>query len=164
MGTVYIMRHGRAEAGVGKSDSARELTEQGIAALESAASGLAELATSFDLVLTSPLVRAVQTARIICDGLGGAAQPVVTDVLAPGASGEAIVEEIGQHGNPTSVLLVGHMPDVGYLSGFLLGHTRAVVDFSPGTMVRVDLPGHSSVKGIIRWAMTAEQLAILGKG
>ena len=71
---LYLIRHGVAEerGDAWPDDAKRPLTEDGMSRLRKAARGLARLGVAFDVVLTSPLVRARQTAEIVAGGLDAA--------------------------------------------------------------------------------------------
>ena len=68
---LYLVRHGLAEERGEKwpDDTKRPLTEEGIVRMRKAARGLARLGVAVDVVLTSPLVRARQTADIVAAGI-----------------------------------------------------------------------------------------------
>ncbi|HKE11212.1 MAG TPA: histidine phosphatase family protein, partial [Myxococcota bacterium] len=87
---VYVVRHGEAEEHrPGRRDEERELTRQGKAEFEQVVAGLAALGVRLDAILTSPLIRARQTAEILARALPGPA-PVASDALAPGGSFESV--------------------------------------------------------------------------
>lgn len=99
---IWFLRH--AEAVEGSPDSARELTEKGRRQSDIAGRALASLDVSFDLCLTSPKIRADQTARIACGHLG--VEPVTENALE---GGPFDAQELAA--GLDSVLLVGHEPD-----------------------------------------------------
>jgi phosphohistidine phosphatase len=111
---IYLLRHGEAEDGDGKPDAERELTEKGRRQAEWAGRGLAALGVELDACLTSPKVRARDTAAIACEHL--AVEPEETRELAGGMiDSRALATGRGE------VLLVGHEPDfsdeVAHLTG-----------------------------------------------
>ena len=61
-------------------------------------------------MITSPLVRARQTAEIFCEALGG--EPVVDELLRPGASWGQLARAMAQHPDARRVMFVGHEPDL----------------------------------------------------
>ena len=116
---LYILRHGDAvEAGDSKvKDSERPLTPKGIQRTTQLAEALEEMDVAFDAVLSSPLVRARETAEIIARELKFIGKVELTDYLTPFGSMENLVRQLTMlRPTPKNVLLVGHEP---YLSGFI---------------------------------------------
>ena len=102
---IYLLRHAEAEDGEGKPDEERELTEKGRRQSEAAGRALAALGARIDACLTSPKVRARDTARIACESLG--IEPEETIDLRGGPfDARDLAEGRGE------VLLVGHEPDM----------------------------------------------------
>src|SRR5215210_2214995 len=116
---LYIIRHAIAQPLGQKNDfldEKRALTSEGRAALRKAAKGLRKLGVEFDFILTSPLVRAVETTEIIAQALGLSKKDVEqTETLAPGASPDELFAEIKRRAGAESIALVGHQPDLGNL-------------------------------------------------
>lgn len=100
---IYLLRHGDAERGDG-NDAARRLTEKGRRQSELAGQALAALATKLDACLTSPKVRAVETARLACEPLG--LEPEIAKELAGGDFDSGRLA-----GGRGEAMLVGHEPD-----------------------------------------------------
>jgi phosphohistidine phosphatase len=101
---IYLLRHGDAEPANG-DDAARPLTTEGERQAEAAGRALAGLGTGIDACLTSPKVRAVETARIACEALR----------LEPETAGELSGGDFDSHGLAAGrgdVLLVGHEPSL----------------------------------------------------
>lgn len=118
---VYIMRHGPAEERA-REDRLRRLTPDGREKTREAARGLAALgaAEEIDVILTSPYVRARETAEIAAEALGLGDRVVETDALASGASPASAWKEIAKRAKK-GALTVGHEPDCGLLVRHLLG-------------------------------------------
>ncbi len=112
---IWLLRHGDAEEGDG-DDDARELTGKGVRQAESAGRALAELGVHIDACLTSPKVRALETARIACEQLD--LEPEVEDALTGGGFDLATVTA-----GRGDVLLVGHEPDFSNAIGDATGAT-----------------------------------------
>lgn len=92
------------------ADDERLLTDDGIAALRSAAPLWRRLNLRPDVVLTSPLARARQTADLFCEAIGG--EPIADDGLRPGASWGNLARAMSVHPDARRVLFVGHEPDL----------------------------------------------------
>jgi phosphohistidine phosphatase len=100
---LWLLRHG--DAADGSPDAERPLTEKGEAQSRAAGRALKELGVELDACLTSPKVRAAETARLACEPLG--VEPRHEPKLAGGPfDAEALAAGLGDH-----VLLVGHDPD-----------------------------------------------------
>ena len=101
---IWLLRHGDAEDGAGKPDSERELTNKGRRQAELAGQALAKLGVELDACLTSPKVRARDTAGLACNSLG--VEPEVDERLRAGD-----FDPLELAAGRGEVLLVGHEPD-----------------------------------------------------
>jgi|SRR5579863_230716 len=124
---LYIMRHGLAvEPGSTDypDDSKRPLTPEGKVRMQQIAKGLKRLDVELHWIVSSPLVRAVQTAEAVAQTL----QPDVpldhSETLSPGGSAEGLIAYLAKHSGRQRVLLVGHEPDLGQLAVRLIGAGR----------------------------------------
>jgi len=112
---LYLIRHGLAEdrGEAWPDDSKRPLTEDGMSRLRKQARGLARLGVTLDIVLTSPLVRARQTAEIVAAGLDPRPNLATIDSLAPDGTYQAVMADLEKHTRKGRIALVGHEPDIG---------------------------------------------------
>ena len=112
---LYLIRHGvAAERGDAyPDDTQRPLTHDGVAKVRQAGAGLTAVEIRFDLILTSPLMRARQTAQAFADALPEATPVEVVRSLSPGAAFAAVREDLARHPGATRIALVGHEPDMG---------------------------------------------------
>jgi len=101
---IWLLRHGDAENGEGKPDDARELTKKGEHQAKLAGQALAKLGVKLDACLTSPKVRALDTAKLACEALG--IEPEVDDRLKGGD-----FDPLELAAGRGEVMLVGHEPD-----------------------------------------------------
>lgn len=124
---IYLLRHGDAEDGDG-DDAARRLTSKGERQAEAAGRALAALGTEIDTCLTSPKVRAAETARLACQALGLA--PEGAEELRGGA-----FDSPGLTAGRGNTLLVGHEPD---FSSEVARLTGAKVKLRKGGLAIVD--------------------------
>jgi phosphohistidine phosphatase len=124
---IYLLRHGDAEDGDG-DDAARRLTEKGERQSEAAGQALARLGAEIDACLTSPKLRAEETARIACRALGIEPEPA-EELRGWTFDAEALAAGRGD------VLLVGHEPD---FSGEVARLTGARVKLKKGGLAIVD--------------------------
>jgi phosphohistidine phosphatase len=123
---IYFLRHGDAERGDG-DDDARRLTEKGERQSRVAGRALARLGAKIDACLTSPKVRAADTARLACEALG--LEPETVPELCDGFDARDLAAGRGD------VMLVGHEP---YLSTEIARLTGAKVKLRKGGLAIVD--------------------------
>jgi len=123
---LYIMRHGIAVAGGSQfeDDSKRPLTPAGKNKVKEIANGLKRLGVVIDWVVTSPLVRAVETAEIVAESLAPNLPLDFCDALRPGGSAEALITFLAKFPNRRRVLVAGHEPDLSLLAARLIGAGR----------------------------------------
>ncbi len=135
---LWLLRHGEAVPHDSKPDPERELTGRGERQAKAAGGALARLGLELELgaCYTSPLVRAVATARLACEALN--VEPAVEDALANGFDARDARELLGRHGADARVLVVGHEPTFSQVVHDLTG---ARVDFKKGGIAAVRVEG-----------------------
>lgn len=106
---LWLLRHGEAEPHGTRPDPDRRLTPRGERQSLDAGRAMAALGLSFEAVFTSPRVRALETARLACEALGG--EPVVHEPLSAGWSGRDALELLAGLDEGSRLLAVGHEPD-----------------------------------------------------
>lgn len=127
---LHLCRH--AEAAPGEPDELRALTPRGVAQAQNLGERLADLAEPPQLVVSSPLVRARQTAAEIARALGAPVQ--VAEELAPGATIDSLRRAVDGHNGPVAV--VGHQPDCSEIAYAVIGRDPG---FPVAGMVELDL-------------------------
>ncbi|MGD0693385.1 MAG: phosphohistidine phosphatase SixA [Terriglobia bacterium] len=164
---LYIMRHGiavtRGATGIG-DDAKRPLTPVGKKKMEEIAQGLAVLGIEIDWIVTSPLVRAVETAGIIADSRGGNIPLDFSDALRPGGSPETLISFLAKHPQRKRVLVIGHEPDLSDMARRLIGAGRnARLAFKKGGCCLIhfnEFPPKSP--GELLWWLTPRVMRRLG--
>lgn len=131
---LYFLRHAEAHPG----DDGR-LTDAGVAAVRAAVAAWRGLNLRPEVVISSPLPRAVQTAELVAQALPLAAAPVIDARLAPGAAWAAMAQGLAAHGASRSALLVGHEPDLSTAVQLLTG--AASVRMRKGGLACVEFYG-----------------------
>ena len=146
---LIIVRH--AEAANTAPDEHRALTDKGEADAVKLGAALASLNLRPDVVLTSPLVRAAETARI-----AGGGKFTICPELEPGASPPRYLEAIRRAAGADRIMLVGHQPDAGRFISFLVSGGSMELHFAlkPGSAALVDL--RESSAGSLVLLMTPE--------
>jgi phosphohistidine phosphatase len=137
---LYFVRHGQAgHHTAAADDDERQLTDAGKDALKAAAPLLRRLNLRPDLVLSSPLQRALQTAELVMEGLEMSGPPTVDDRLRPGAGWRDLARAMTAHPGARRVMFVGHEPDLSGAMRLLTG--AASVRMRKGGIGCVEFPG-----------------------
>jgi phosphohistidine phosphatase len=134
---LYFLRHGKAGEHRAVDDDARELTAGGEADLEAAAPLWQRLHLRPEVVLSSPLPRALRTAELFCVAVGGT--PLVDERLLPGADWGDLARAMADHPDARRVMFVGHEPDLSSAVTLLTG--AASVRMRKGGLVCVEFYG-----------------------
>jgi len=129
-------------------DAKRPLTATGIERFREVAAGLRAIETRIDLVLTSPLVRARQTADMLAAALDPHPPVEVSDALAPGATPRALAAALSR-AKRSRIACVGHEPDLGQLAAHYVGASRPL-EFKKGGICRIDLDAPAG-PGLLVW-------------
>lgn len=138
---IFLLRHADADAEVpeGLSDEARTLTSKARHSILGHFESLAGRFQNIHLILTSPLVRAVQTSQILSMALKHEGPLKAHRGLLPdmpvGALESALREHSGQN-----VALIGHQPSMGATAAHLLGLQSFPRPVSPGTVIGLKAP------------------------
>jgi phosphohistidine phosphatase len=140
---LYLLRHGIAvepDAPGLKSDAERPLTPKGKNRLRQIAKAMDALGLSCDLILSSPYVRARQTAEIVAKALKRQKKLKFSDELAPGGNPKALIQQLNDlRPQPKNILLVGHEPYLSKLLALLTaGNTTMEIDFKKGGLARLE--------------------------
>jgi phosphohistidine phosphatase len=157
---LYVMRHGSAEEHADSGvDGDRTLTPAGRSRVKAVAETLTELGEEPLLILTSPLVRAVQTAEVVAlvTKLGereGALE--VRRGIAPGGDGVALAHALVAQGRKR-VMFVGHEPDLSELVGTLVGSFGRA--FDKAMVVGLHLPSGTG-RGRLRFVLEPKTLKL----
>ena len=123
---IYIIRHAIAVDEVTsdyESDSERPLTDQGRKKMRQIAKALRHLGVEFDLILSSPYVRACETAEVLADVFKMKNKIAFSDNLIPLGNPELLVGEINERHTVDSLAIVGHEPHLSALVGLLIGES-----------------------------------------
>src|SRR2546428_11227668 len=159
---LYIVRHGIAidrEDPKCPPDPERYLTEEGVEKTKQVAKGLAALGVTGDLFLTSPYVRAAQTAEIFASALEYAKQKIRrTDLLLPGAEPSQLFRELAKEKQASAVFLGGHAPQPGDVLASALGSKKNPTALKKAGVAFVELRRLSPPIGELVWLGTPKLL------
>lgn len=153
---VYLLRHGIAETrGAAVPDAERALTPEGRKKLRVVLKVAARAGVSPDVILTSPLRRAVETAQMAAEALGFKGEIETTRALAPEGSPEEIWSEIRRLKDANQVVLAGHEPLIGCFAAYLVGGPAGMIDVKKGSIIRIDVESLGPrPRGMLRWILT----------
>lgn len=170
---LLVIRHARAVsvkefAKTGEDDDLRPLTGDGEERMRMGVAGLHRLVDELDVLATSPLVRARQTAEIVAAEYDGPAI-VELDELRPGSPASHFVEWVQDAGSQETIAIVGHEKQLERLVGLILtGIAEPIARIKKGGAVMLELGGgrkrHAGLRsGELLWSLTPRQLRMLGE-
>lgn len=151
---LWFLRHGEAEPHDARPDADRRLTARGEEQSRAAGSALAALEVAFQLVLTSPRIRALDTARLACLQLGS--DFVVDNSLSSEFAIDDALELATAAGEDKRVLFVGHDPD---FTQVVFDLTGARIDLKKGGVAGVRMRG--SRRGELLVLLRPRELALI---
>jgi phosphohistidine phosphatase len=164
---LYILRHGIAtdpDAHEFAKDADRPLTAEGKRKLRQIADAMEAMGLSFDLIVSSPYLRARQTAEIIAEALEERKRLELPDSLTPGGSPRKLVELLNHlEPSPENVLLVGHEPYLSSLISLLVsGDASLAVVMKKGGLCKLSTESLQYGRcAALVWLLTPKQMALM---
>jgi len=166
---LYFLRHAKAVQRNVRSkmpDSARPLTPEGEEKMRSVAKGINRLGLTFDLILSSPCIRARRTAEILAEALKASDRLKLSSAVAPEADPRELMRELNRYRlKLDSIVLVGHEPAFSELISTLISG-------GPGTRLDMKKAGLCKLTAAslrygqcatLEWLLTPRQLVLLGR-
>jgi phosphohistidine phosphatase len=149
---LFLVRHAKAvERAFDIPENNRFLTPEGRESFRTIAGLLRKKGLAPEAILSSPLVRAVQTAEILAETLAFNGPLMVDELLAPGFDKEALRKLIARHPGVKSLVCVGHEPDLSELGCSLLDMPEAFTLKKGGVLALEWDPDRPDVPGRFRW-------------
>lgn len=163
---IYLIRHSNAvEPGTPgyEDDSLRPLTEKGRDKMKSIASALKKLDVKPDLIVSSPYVRARQTAEILAKVLKYKQELTFSDALVPMGNADNIIGEINEKYSVDELVLVGHEPCFSTLiSTLTAGNPDLNINIKNGGVCCLSSDDlHTERKAVLEWLLTPKILTEL---
>ncbi len=164
---LFLLRHGlaveRGTAGCEK-DPDRPLTPKGERRLGRIADAMEAMGLTFDLILSSPYLRARQTAEIVAETFGLRKKLMFSEDLTPTGDAKALIATLNKPDpRPDNVLLVGHEP---YLSGLIstlaTGDGHSAIDLKKGGLCKLEVESLRYGRcATLAWLLTPRQMALM---
>ncbi|MGA2097591.1 MAG: phosphohistidine phosphatase SixA [Candidatus Acidiferrum sp.] len=164
---IYVVRHGIAidrEDPKCPPDPERYLTEEGVEKTQRVASAVAGLCDSPDLLISSPYVRATQTAEIFADEFDYPEEKIRrTDLLLPGADPSLLFRELAKDKLSSAIFLFGHAPQLDDVIATALGSKHHVTSLKKAGVALIELKRVSPPSAQLVWLATPKILRRAGK-
>lgn len=164
---IFLLRHGIAvERDVFEleNDSARPLTAKGKRQLRHVSAAIKKLELNFDLILSSPFLRAKETAEIVAADLKLEKRLKFSDALTPEHDVKNFAQQLQKlKPSPKRILLVGHEPFLSRLiSQWVTGGLSLQMDFKKGGLVKLEAEKLSAGKcATLAWLLTPKQMKLM---
>ena len=162
---LYLVRHGLAVDPTDPTsppDPERPLTPKGIEKTRAAARGLRELGVGPDVMITSPYLRAAQTAEIACETLGFPRDKIRrSDALKPGANPAELFKELGRI-RAKETMCFGHAPHLDQVVGYALGLRTVVTALKKAGVACLDVDSFAPPRAQLVWLCQPKMLRDLG--
>jgi phosphohistidine phosphatase len=164
---LYIIRHAIAvDEGSSEyeEDSQRPLTDKGSKKMRQIAKGLRALGVEFDLILSSPYIRAKETAEILEDVFKTKKDVKFSNNLLPMSGPDLLIAEMNEKYDEDSVALVGHEPFLSALIGLLVSENAGIdITLKKGGVCRLSVDDlHHTRKATMEWLLTPGILVEIG--
>jgi phosphohistidine phosphatase len=155
---LFIIRHAAAiERSQEMADERRYLTPEGRMYSRKTARTMRENGAEPDVILTSPLIRSVQTADIVAETLSFIGPVIVRDELSPGFDLVALRKLLAGYQSAKELLIVGHEPDLSSVVSSLLS-LRSGFDFKKGAAVRLKIDPTFATPAAFKWMAAGKKL------
>ena len=158
---VYFLRH--ASAGQSKNDPAKDekraLDKEGIEQCGYVGRALAALGVHVDVMISSPLKRATQTASLVGNEMDHEGKLEIDRALLPEAAFAAFRDLLNRHAKQEAIMVVGHNPSMGEFLGKLIGDgAEASVDLKKGAVAKVEVDRKMAS---LHWCLTPKVVRTL---
>jgi len=162
---LFIIRHawaGKHGDPAFPDDSLRPLTDEGRRRFARMVEALVPRGLTPQLIVTSPMLRCVQTAEILAEALGEKTKVVPRKELLPGGDPKHLLAWTAEHASGLEqIAWVGHAPDVGYLVAASIGLENGWLDLKKGAIAATGFPESPEFgRGELQWLVTAKILGV----
>jgi phosphohistidine phosphatase len=158
MNLIFVRHAAAIERSAEISEEQRYLTSQGRVFFRKTAQTMLKNGIEPSLIISSPLIRAVQTADILAETLTYIGQLVIVDALSPGFALPSLRELCDTFHSANELVLVGHEPDLSSMVGSLL-NLPSGFDFKKGAAVKVKIdPARPKKPAVFKWLASGRKL------
>ncbi len=156
---LYLLRHGIASDAFNGPDAGRPLSKEGRAKLQQSLPAITQLIDGVELILSSPLVRAYETAELVAAALKPEQEVHLLPGLLPQTKIATLLASLTKIQAQAGMLLVGHEPQLNSLVAVLIGAQEMSLNFKKGALCCIECkhelkPG----TGVLQWFSTSRQL------
>ena len=161
---LIFVRHAAAiERSVKVPEEMRYLTSEGRVSFRKTARTMLKNGIEPSLILTSPMIRAVQTAEILAETLCYIGPIVVENELAPGFDIKTLKQLFNKYQSVNELVLVGHEPDFSTIIVSLL-NLPSGFNFKKGAAIRMNVdPAHPQKLATFKWLVSGKKIALKRK-
>ena len=159
---IHLMQHGTCLSK--ELDPSQPLSPVGREQVEKSARAARTLGLRFELVIASPKVRSIQTAKIMSEYTGYPSSRIkVTEAVKAMTPTETTLDLIREYDGLNSILIAGHLPSLGFLAAAILTNGHQVdIAIENGGLMQLNLD-FIKEKGTLNWCLTPTQLAEIAK-
>jgi phosphohistidine phosphatase len=159
---IYFLRHASAGESLinPKKDEKRALDKEGIEQCGYVGRAMAAIEAQVDVIISSPLKRATQTASLVGNEMGYEGKLQIENALRPGAAFSDFKRMLEKYSRQESIVVVGHNPNLSQFLGMVISESgcEASIDLKKGAVARVDMRRNS---GTLLWCFTPKALRTL---
>jgi phosphohistidine phosphatase len=159
---LYFLRHASAGESLAnpKKDEKRALDKDGIEQCGYVGRALTAMDVQVDVIVSSPLKRATQTASLVGNEMGYEGKLQIENALRPGTAFADFRRLLEKYSSQESIMVVGHNPNLSQFLGAVIGEngSEASVDLKKGAVARVDM---RRTTGTLLWCLTPKTLRTL---
>jgi phosphohistidine phosphatase len=162
---IYFLRHANAgsnKAPTPKQDEKRPIDQNGEQESKDVGRVLAHLGVKPDIVISSPLTRAIQTAHLVAEEIGFTDDIALDTALRPEASFEQFQEMLRQYSKAKCIIVVGHNPNFSAFLSLLItkGEVDDAVELKKAAVAKVDVGNFKSGNGagVLQWCLTPKTI------
>jgi phosphohistidine phosphatase len=155
---LYFLRHATAED-IAASDAKRELTKEGREEARVAGAALSKLGVKPGHVLSSPLVRALQTSELAAKAMRWDDDVLVLNELENGSTTAQLLRALRPYRDDNEIVLVGHMPSLSdHIAELIDADNPEALALGKGSIACVELEQLRAGNATLRWLMRQKQL------
>lgn len=158
---LFVLRHGKAEPSSDEpEDMKRALTAEGRNEIRKVARWMRSKKFGFNIIATSPLIRAHETAEIVARSLGQKDRLEIWEELAPGGDPDTLCYHATQFGEHAAILIIGHEPSLSMLiSRIISGSDTASIYLAKGGLAKIrNYSFDKRPSGELQWLLTPRQM------